>query len=324
MEKSGWNLVSRRVIVAGTLLAAMAVPLTTSKAAGEPKAGENQQISRRLLKQKSPDYLKIVRAYAEAMPNNCVFLVDTYSTLDGVREAVEMGRWLRGQGHEMVGIRLDSGDLAYLSVEARKILDQAGFDKAAIIASNDLDEHVIRSLKQQGATICVWGVGTRLITAHDEPALGGVYKLSAVRPPGGEWRHTLKVSEQVAKITNPGMLQVRRYSSGDEFAADMIYDEQKGIADPPMIVDPGDMTRRKRLDQTLDAEDLLVPVFRGGRLVYQGPELAQTRSRAQEQLARFHAGIKRFVNPHAYPVGLERDLHELKTRLVLEARGHAD
>jgi len=263
------------------------------------------------------------QAYAEAMPNNCVFLVDTYASLEGVRLAVEAGRWLREQGHEMVGVRLDSGDLAYLSVKSRKILDQAGFEQAVIVASNDLDEHVIASLKQQGATIGVWGVGTRLVTAHDEPALGGVYKLSAVRPPGGEWRHTLKVSEQVAKITNPGMLQVRRYSSREEFAADMIYDEGSGIADPPMIVDPGDMTRRKRLDPTLASEDLLVPVFRAGRLVYQAPELAQTRQRAQDQLARFHPGIKRFVNPHAYPVGLEKGLHELKTRLVLEARGYA-
>ena len=125
--------------------------------------------------------LEAFEAYAKAMPNNCVFLVDTYDTLEGVRHAIEVGRRLRQRGHEMVGIRLDSGDLAYLSIEARKILDDAGFPKAKILASNDLDEHLIADLKQQGATIAVWGVGTRLVTAYDQPALGGVYKLSALR-----------------------------------------------------------------------------------------------------------------------------------------------
>ncbi len=119
------------------------------------------------------------------MPNNCVFLVDTYDTLEGVRHAVETGKWLRERGHEMVGIRLDSGDLAWLSIEARKILDEAGFPKAVIVASNDLDEHIIASLKEQGAQINVWGVGTKLITAYDQPALGGVYKLGAIRDDDG-------------------------------------------------------------------------------------------------------------------------------------------
>ena len=127
------------------------------------------------------DELEAFRAYARAMPNNCVFLVDTYDTLDGVRHAIEVGREMRRQGHEMIGIRLDSGDLAWLSIEARRMLDEAGFPKATIVASNDLDEQIIASLKDQGATIGVWGVGTRLVTAYDQPALGGVYKLAAVR-----------------------------------------------------------------------------------------------------------------------------------------------
>src|SRR5262249_34743680 len=115
--------------------------------------------------------------YARAMPNNTIFLVDTYDTLRGVRQAVAVGPSLRRQGHDLAGIRLDSGDLAYLSIEARKILDAAGFTQAVIVGSNDLDEHLITSLKQQGATISVWGVGTKLATAYDQPALGGVYKL---------------------------------------------------------------------------------------------------------------------------------------------------
>ncbi|MBI4845644.1 MAG: nicotinate phosphoribosyltransferase, partial [Candidatus Omnitrophica bacterium] len=125
------------------------------------------------------DELESFKAYAKAMPNNCVFLVDTYDTLEGVRKAVEVGIWLRQNGHDMMGIRLDSGDLAYLSIEARKILDQSGFVNTKIVASNDLDENIITSLKEQNAQINVWGVGTKLITAYDQPALGGVYKLSA-------------------------------------------------------------------------------------------------------------------------------------------------
>ena len=134
--------------------------------------------------------------YAAAMPNNCVFLVDTYDTLDGVRKAIEVGHELRNTGHEMVGVRLDSGDLAYLSMEARKLLDAAGFPNAAIVASNDLDEGVIASLKDQGAQIAVWGVGTKLVTAYDQPALGGVYKLGAIQSDDGTWVPKVKLSEQ--------------------------------------------------------------------------------------------------------------------------------
>jgi nicotinate phosphoribosyltransferase len=127
------------------------------------------------------DELEAFITYADAMPNNCIFLVDTYDTLEGVHKAVEAGKHLRAKGHEMIGIRLDSGDLAYLSIEARRILDENGFEKAIIVASNDLDETIINSLKQQGAQINVWGVGTKLVTGYDQPALGGVYKLTAIR-----------------------------------------------------------------------------------------------------------------------------------------------
>ena len=141
---------------------------------------------------------------------NCVFLVDTYDTLEGVRRAVEVGKWLREQSHEMAGIRLDSGDLAYLSKEARKILDEAGFKKTIIIASNELDEHLISSLKEKGATIAVWGVGTKLATGYDQPALGGVYKLVAVRNPGEDWQYKIKLSEETKKQIFPVS-----YRSGD-------------------------------------------------------------------------------------------------------------
>jgi len=260
-------------------------------------------------------------AYAEAMPNNCVFLVDTYDTLEGVRHAAETGRWLRERGHEMVGIRLDSGDLAWLSIEARKILDEAGFPKAVIVASNDLDEHIIGSLKDQGAKINVWGVGTKLVTAYDQPALGGVYKLGAIRDTNGRWNYKVKLSEQAAKVSNPGIHQVRRFRTETGFIADGIYDVELGAPEPFTVVDPLDATRRKHLPPGTACEDLLVPVFQKGRQVYQGPALTDIRQRAQAQLAMFHSGVKRFVNPHQYPVGLELGLHDLKTDLILRARG---
>ncbi|HYG78452.1 MAG TPA: nicotinate phosphoribosyltransferase, partial [Planctomycetota bacterium] len=246
--------------------------------------------------------IEAFKAYAAVMPNNCVFLVDTYDTLEGVRNAVEVGKKLRAEGFEMAGIRLDSGDLAYLSIEARRILDENGFPKAAIVASNDLDETVISSLKEQGALINIWGVGTNLATGGTQPALGGVYKLSAIRE-RGQWQYKVKLSEQSLKISTPGILNVRRYRKDDEFVADMIYDENTGIRQIPRIVDAADMTRRKTLDPVMPHEDLLVPIFRGGRCVYQAPALAAVRRRTGEQLAKFHGGIKRFVNPHQYPVG---------------------
>lgn len=259
-------------------------------------------------------------AWAEVMPNNSIFLVDTYNSLEGTRRAVEAGKLLRAQGHTLAGIRLDSGDLAYLSIEARKILDDGGFPDAVIIGSSDLDEYVIDSLKGQGATISVWGVGTRLTTAYDQPALGGVYKLTAIRKPGGRWQPKIKLSEQIAKINTPGLLQVRRYSDDSGFVADMIYDEETGVTDPWLVIDPADPTRCKRIPEGTPHAPLLVPVFRRGKLVYASPTLDDSRARTLDQLRNLHPGIKRLLNPHEYPAGLEAGLHALKNRLIMEAR----
>ncbi|MBU4304624.1 MAG: nicotinate phosphoribosyltransferase [Candidatus Omnitrophica bacterium] len=266
------------------------------------------------------DELESFKAYAKAMPNNCVFLVDTYDTLEGVRNAVEAGKWLRQNGHEMAGIRLDSGDLAYLSIEARKILDQQGFKNAKIIASNDLDENIITSLKAQGAQVNIWGVGTKLITAYDQPALGGVYKIAAVKEPEGEWKYKIKLSEQAVKVSNPGIQQVRRYIKNNEAVADVIYDKDTNLDKGCIMIDPLDMTRQKRITTDMKGEDLLLPVFRKGKRVYPRVSLEEIRKKAKKSLEQFHGGIKRFTNPHQYPVGLEKSLYALKTELILKSR----
>ncbi len=267
------------------------------------------------------DEVEAFRAYAEALPNNCVFLVDTFDTLEGVRRAAAEGLRLKSLGHRLAGVRLDSGDLAYLSIEARKILDAHGLHDAAVVASNDLDEHLVTSLKHQGAAISVWGIGTRLVTASDQPALGGVYKLSAVRDPGGDWQHRVKVSEQPAKTSTPGIHQVRRFVRDGVFVADMIYDASTDGPPGHTMIDPFDPTRRRTFADDLGHHDLLVPVLRGGRPVYTLPDLVDTRAHARTQVAALHPAVRRLDHPHEYPVGLEASLYALRTRLVLEARG---
>lgn len=267
------------------------------------------------------DEPRAFQAYAEAMPNNCVFLVDTYDTLEGVRNAVEVGRWLRQNGHRMLGIRLDSGDLARLSIEARKILDGAGFPDAAIVASNDLDEHLITRLKHQGATIGVWGVGTRLVTAHDQPALGGVYKLSAIRDEDGVWRDRVKVSEQTVKTTTPGMLQVRRYSRDGLAIGDVIFDQKHPVAGDCQMVDLADDTHSTTFPAGANSTDLLVPVFRQGKRVLEPESTEDARNRAQQQLAEFPAGVRRLSHADTYPVGLEAGLYARKRQLIRSQRG---
>lgn len=260
-------------------------------------------------------------AYAAVQPNNSVFLVDTYNTLEGIRRAAKVGRTLAAKGHKMIGIRLDSGDLAYLSIEGRKILDDAGLTDVAIMATNDLDEHIITSLKQQGAKINVWGVGTKLVTAHDQPALGGVYKLGAIRRTENDpWQYKIKLSEVVAKVSTPGICNVRRFKRHGTPVADAIYCETLGI-DRQMIIDPSDITRHRAIEPDADYEDLLVPIFRNGRRVYDVPSIHDTRRRATEQVNQLHPTVRRLVYPHEYPVGLDCRLSDLRLKLLAEARG---
>ncbi|HTM19932.1 MAG TPA: nicotinate phosphoribosyltransferase, partial [Kofleriaceae bacterium] len=263
--------------------------------------------------------LEAFRAYADAMPNNCVFLVDTYDTLRGVDHAIEVGAELRARGHRLAGIRLDSGDLAWLSIEARRKLDAAGFADAAIVASNDLDEHLIASLKAQGAAIGVWGVGTRLVTGHDQPALGGVYKLTAVRRADGAWHPTIKLSEQPAKTTIPGLQQVRRLRRGGELIGDVIYDLEAGAG--ARVADPAEPEVTRPLPEHDDARDLLVPALREGRRVAPPPPLADARARAAAELAALGPRTRRFANPQTYPVALDAGLAATRRDLIARARG---
>lgn len=260
------------------------------------------------------------KAFAKAFPDYCIFLVDTYNSIEGTRKAIEVGKELKKQGKKLLGIRLDSGDLAYLSTVCRKMLDEEGLTDCKIFASNDLDETIISELKRQGARIDVWGVGTNLVTAKDQPALDGVYKLSAVRDPGKPWEYKLKLSEQMTKVSNPGIMQVRRYYNDKENIADAIYDINTDLSQGCRIVDPFDSTRQKVLEPHLKFRDLLVPIIREGELVYQTPPLDQIRENTKKELANFHEGIKRFLNPHQYAVGMEKAFYDLKVELIKKIR----
>ena len=214
------------------------------------------------------DELTSFRAYAGAQPGNCIFLVDTYDTEQGVRNAIAVGKELRARGRSLNGIRLDSGDLAELSGMARRLLDEAGFTDTKIVASDSLDEYRIAELKARGAQIAVWGVGTRLATAYDQPALGGVYKLTAIRNAAGAWEDRIKVSANPIKTTIPGMHQVRRFGGSDQ-TTDVLYDTRDGL-------DVGE----KGKDAVAGGEsgtDLLLPIFEAGSLVYTIPPLKFSR-----------------------------------------------
>jgi len=257
-------------------------------------------------------------AYAEVLPENCIFLIDTYNTIKGAQKAVAVAKKLKKKGIEMLGVRLDSGDLAHFSIQVRKILDDGGFPQAKIMASNELDEHLIRDLKVQGAKIDLWGVGTHLVTGKDQPAFDGVYKLCAIKDKKGKWVHKLKLSEQIAKMTNPGILQVRRYAMDGQYIADMIYDILFSLVEPVRIVDPNDTGLIRTPETGSHFHDLLVPVLRKGQLVKPLPKLSAIREYSQTEQAKFALSIRRFLNPQLYLAGLEKSLFDHKLRIIEE------
>jgi len=260
------------------------------------------------------------RSYAEVMPDNCVLLVDTYDTMEGVLNAIKIGKELKKKGKNLLGIRIDSGDLAYLSKKARKLLDNEDLEDVKIVASNDLDESLLTSLKYQKSKISVWGIGTKLITAYDNPSLGVVYKLSALQDENGKWVKKLKLSEQKLKINNPGIHQVRRFFRNNKFLGDMIYDINLKNNSAVMI-DPNDSTKSKKfLNSNIEKEDLLKPIFKNGKLLYKSPSIHKIRDKLISDLCYIDKTHKRLENPHNYPVGLEKSLFEEKNKMILELR----
>lgn len=252
--------------------------------------------------------LESFAAYAKAMPNNCIFLVDTYDTVEGVKNAIQIGKQLANQGQKLLGIRLDSGDLAALSIKARKLLDEAGMTDTKIVASNDLEEYKIKKLKEEGAQITVWGVGTRLVTASDQPALGGVYKLAAIKNKNGAWEDRIKLSENAIKVSNPSIQQVKRISIDSIPKADLIYEADTDVKDQFELMTANETVHHFT---TKEVEDLLVPILRKGALVYSLPSLTDIREKALSQLKLFSE-----TDLANYPNGLEISLYEKKMQLI--------
>lgn len=266
-----------------------------------------------------PSELEAFRAYAKTFPDQCLLLVDTYNVLkSGVPNAIKVGLELEKEGHHFVGIRIDSGDLTYLSKKARQMLNEAGLNKAIIVGSNDLDEETIWSIRGQGAAIDAWGVGTHLITSKETPSLGGVYKLAA-EGENGVFRPRLKVSENVAKITNPGVKKIVRFYNRDGMAlADLIALEEERFSNEPLtIFDPVQTWKRKTL-WDFSTRELLIPVFRKGKRVYEPPALTEIQKYSQLELGTLWAEVKRLSNPHRYIVDLSSKLYELKLSLLHE------
>lgn len=270
-----------------------------------------------------PDELSAFRAYAKVFPDTCLLLVDTYDTLrSGVPNAIRVFDELRAAGHEPMGIRLDSGDLAYLSKKSRIMLDEAGYPNAKIAASSDLDEFVIRDLKMQGSTISVWGVGTRLITSQDNPALGGVYKMSA-EVVDGRMVPKIKLSDNPAKVTNPGYKKVfRLYDKQGMAIADLIAldDEKIDSSKPLRIFDPVQTYKQMTLTD-FTARELLVPVFKEGRQVYQSPDIHEIQAYKKREFDSMWDEYKRLLMPHTYKVDLSDALYDLKKQLIHQIVG---
>ena len=271
-----------------------------------------------------PDEYTAFKTYANMYPDACCLLVDTYDTLkSGVPNAIRVFEEMRNAGIPLknYGIRLDSGDLAYMSKQARKLLDAAGFDDAYISASSDLDEYLIESLKIQGATITSWGVGTNLITSKDNPAFGGVYKLAAIQNEAGEFIPKIKLSENVEKVTNPGNKTVYRIYDKEtgKIKADLIclvgevFDESKDMK----LFDPNAPWKKTTLPGgSYTLRELLVPVFQKGECVYESPSVMDIQRYCTREKDTIWDETKRFVNPQEIYVDLSDKLYEMKTALL--------
>jgi nicotinate phosphoribosyltransferase len=259
------------------------------------------------------DELTAFRTYAKYYPEASILLVDTYNTLkQGIPNAIKVAKELEEKGHKLIGIRLDSGDLAYFARQSRKMLDEAGLEYVKIAASNQLDEYLIKSLLDQGAPIDLFGVGTKLVTAFDDPALDGVYKLSAING-----SPTLKISENEEKITLPGSKKIIRYFNKDgSFYSDGVALESE--SEPDAIYHPF-ISHRSTAVAHLESEELLQKVVNKGEVCIPIPSVQESADYARERLSKLNGEHKRFDNPHVYKVGLSKKLRELKIELIKNA-----
>lgn len=265
--------------------------------------------------------IEAFRAYAKLNPDTCLLLVDTYDTLkSGVPNAIKVFDELKANGHKPLGIRLDSGDLAYLSKRAREMLDKAGHTEAKIFASGDIDEHIIAALNAQGAKIDVWGIGTKLITSAPRPALGGVYKLAEIQNGNGEWEPRMKFSDTPEKITNPGFKTIYRiYDEKGMAAADLIAlrGEEIDTTKPLTIFHPIE-TWKKTTFEKYSIRELPVCVFERGKQVYKVPTLKETIEFAKQSKGEFYEEYKRLINPHVYKIDLSDNLYDLRKALIIK------
>ncbi len=258
--------------------------------------------------------------FANAMPNNTILLVDTYNTENGIEHAIKIAKKMKAKGVEIFGIRLDSGDLAYYSQLARKRFDEEDVGFMKIIATNDLDEHLITSLKIQEAAIDIWGVGTKLVTAYDQPALGGVYKLSAIEIADNQWDDRIKLSEQTIKINIPGFLQVKRFFKNGIAKFDMIYDIRDKIYDKNIsLIDPTDLLKRKRINlDEYESIDILTPIIKKGKFIGKKETIFDAQNRVKEEMKQLDKTHLRLTNPHIYHVGLEEKLYTRRMNLIID------
>ncbi|NSD06332.1 nicotinate phosphoribosyltransferase [Dorea longicatena] len=271
-----------------------------------------------------PDEYTAFKTYAEMYPDNCTLLVDTYDTLkSGVPNAVRVFQEFKDAGKPLIkyGIRLDSGDLAYLSKEARKMLDEAGFPEATICASNDLDEFLLHDLKMQGAAIDSWGVGTNLITSKDCPSFGGVYKLAAIQNEKGEFVPKIKISENTEKITNPGNKTIYRIyeKASGKIKADLICFADE-VIDPKqdlLLFDPMDTWKKTKLaGGTYTVREILLPIFKNGECLYKSPTLKEIAAYCREEKDTLWDETKRLFYPHRVYVDLSQKLYAVKQSLL--------
>lgn len=261
--------------------------------------------------------------YAELYPKSCTLLVDTFNTVkSGVPNAIRVfDEVLKPLGYRPKGIRIDSGDIAYLSKKARRLLDEAGYEDVGIVASNSLDEYIIRDLLIQGAKVDSFGVGEKLITSKAEPVMGGVYKLVATQDAGGGYMPKIKVSETVEKITNPGFKRAYRFFNRDtgKAIADYVADFSETVdpEEPVVLFDPNAVWKKKTV-QHFDAVNLLEPIFVKGKCVYEQPTLPEIQTYCANQVDSLWDEVKRFEHPHRYYVDLSRKLWDMKQDLLMK------